>query len=544
MKSARLAVLVAILHASAYAQVQTVLTEDGLGLHLTPEGRVLCLGVDGRTIAAPDTPGGLIIADLEAEPPAEANLIRNPSVETDADDDGAPDGWTLATDWTWDRTTAHSGTSSLRVTVPPGPAVRSSGSLVLARFPVEPGRRYVYSFWAKTKDAGGRYPSCTYIRQYDADGKLCAPQTGAGTRMGTNDWFLVRREFQPTPQTRFVDIYANIYKSHGTCWYDDFRIIPADASERTVDLVLHPRDGTLLGKGASQDIDVQTVFREEPDRIRIDVDLKDRTKRNRRIVAGFNIPIDASGWTWWDSIHARRAIDKPEVYEWCQRCDLGQGKLSIYPFSALSGPWCGVSLGVPLDQGPRIWRVAYDHAARQLKVRFYLGLSQETEKFPGKADFSFILYRHDPRWGLRATAKRFYGFYPEHFVKRFPFEAYLNYASMEYVTSDGNLNARGDVLVDAADFGESIPLFTHMHGGYACDFWPTDRTDAPTDDEVREFLKMLAAEIGEPKNSYTPPSQILKQITHDPHGKIRFHRKDCLKAGARYARPNSGGWFF
>ena len=63
---------------------------------------------------------------------------------------------------------------------------------------------------------------------------------------------------------------------------------------------------------------------------------------------------------------------------------------------------------------------------------------------------------------------------------------------------NGNMRCRGDVVQDAADFGESIPLFAHMHGGYACDFWPTDRTDAPSDEEVREFLKTnpdIAGEI-------------------------------------------------
>jgi hypothetical protein len=49
-----------------------------------------------------------------------------------------------------------------------------------------------------------------------------------------------------------------------------------------------------------------------------------------------------------------------------------------------------------------------------------LGLTAATAKFQNRADFSFEIYRCDPRWGLRSAAERYYRLFPQLFEKRMP----------------------------------------------------------------------------------------------------------------------------
>jgi hypothetical protein len=181
---------------------------------------------------------------------------------------------------------------------------------------------------------------------------------------------------------------------------------------------------------------------------------------------------------------------------------------------------------------------------------FYLGLSPETAKFPGQASFSLVIYRHDPQWGMRAAAKRFYDFYPEHFVKRSPYEAYLNYVGLEEQAPDGKLILRGSGgpkpadLEDGTDFGEAIPNAVGMNFCYRSYFSLTNDPKQPTDDQVRAFLEARANEVGDhPPDGFNAPGHMLKQITHDEEGQIRFHQCTWKLPGETYGSKTGTGWF-
>ena len=133
---------------------------------------------------------------------------------------------------------------------------------------------------------------------------------------------------------------------------------------------------------------------------------------------------------------------------------------------AVSGPDAGLSLALPLDQGPRVFLLQHDQARRETSLTFYLGLAKDAGHHPSRAPFAFVLYAHDPVWGMRSAMETYYRLFPESFVKRPTFEGYLNYVNMErYDPANHQLvvNSR-DAVDDASDFGEGYKFLWHLHG--------------------------------------------------------------------------------
>ena len=524
-----------------------VRTDDGLALNLTEHGWVSAISVNGKPLPRPgEARGGFTLLDVEAHRASlekAGNLLPNGSFELDEDGNNLPDGWEARKadgKWSWDTAVARTGKHAMKVTLGQMEKPGVSGNLLPARrMPVKPQQEYRLSFWVKTENCGGKYPPTVYVRQFDAEGKMAVPQRGIGTKKGTNDWFQRAVEFRISPNTVNIDVYANIYRSHGTVWFDDFRLISLKtrAQARIVPTSLRKSDNGIGAAHLDEEAGLRLAasYLTKPGRIRVDIEVEDLRQTHRRVIVGYVIPLDASGWTWWDNICYKRRVTEPTIYRWTCRTEMGDGALSIYPFNSLGNGDVALTLGVPLDQGPRIWNAGYDHTNKQLFINFHLGISQVTTKFPGKATCSFILYRHDPVWGMRAAAKRFYEFYPQHFLKRFPFEAHMNYANLARLDSDtGAISykyGRGSKTgaEDGSDLGESIPWFVAEHGGYHGAKWPGRGPETPpTDDEVRAHLTSKG------------DARSLAQITHDHNGAIRYHRKEH---GGRYA-PKEGGWFF
>jgi hypothetical protein len=140
--------------------------------------------------------------------------------------------------------------------------------------------------------------------------------------------------------------------------------------------------------------------------------------RDRAVVVRVAVPLVAIGWTWWDDLGARRTIEAGKRYThtlpWRDGHEPG-----AYPFCAVSGPRLGLSLAVPLHE-PRLWRLAYDATRQALEVEFDLGLSPAAERLGCRADFRFLVYAHDPRWGLRDALRRYYEIFPRYTERRAP----------------------------------------------------------------------------------------------------------------------------
>jgi hypothetical protein len=183
----------------------------------------------------------------------------------------------------------------------------------------------------------------------------------------------------------------------------------------------HPTRGGLAWSYDGAKLTLSVDIQETPGYLRFHGKLKDTSGKDRALIVAFTLPINAWGWTWWDDPDRVRRVTHGVRYT--SYSFLGEKRdipISRLPFATLADPASntGLALAVP-QHHPRISRFSCD-ADRGYRVEFNLGLSAATRKFPGEADFTFLVYPCDAVWGMRAAAERYYGFFPELFTKRVP----------------------------------------------------------------------------------------------------------------------------
>lgn len=166
-----------------------------------------------------------------------------------------------------------------------------------------------------------------------------------------------------------------------------------------------------------QDLHIDQTVTAEDGRLVVDIALQDTSDplTDRAIQLFWTLPIAAEGQWWWDDIDTWRQIASSTLYR--NTFDHNRHPVSFYPFSSVTGADFGLSLAVPQDI-PTPQRFEYDTAIGLSSV-WEIGLSPVTTKIGlGQATASLVVLHHDPAWGFRAAADRYYELFPEYFVKR------------------------------------------------------------------------------------------------------------------------------
>ncbi len=101
--------------------------------------------------------------------------------------------------------------------------------------------------------------------------------------------------------------------------------------------------------------------------------------------------LDLTGWTWFTDAEEREPIEPGRNYRYTYKCVSGIGACSIYPWSALTGAEAGLSLALPLSQGPRVFVTQHNQSAPETSVTFFFGLVKDAGNHPSRAPFSFVL---------------------------------------------------------------------------------------------------------------------------------------------------------
>lgn len=136
---------------------------------------------------------------------------------------------------------------------------------------------------------------------------------------------------------------------------------------------------------------------------------------DRPIQLFWTLPVSAEGGQWWDDIGTQRQIGPGTVYR--HAFSHNRHLISVYPFSSITGDGFGLSLAVP-QREPLAQRFEYD-STTGLSCVWEIGLSPISVKIgPGRAAVSMCVFHHDPAWGFRAAASRYYELFPDYFVKR------------------------------------------------------------------------------------------------------------------------------
>ncbi|MGD9497825.1 MAG: sugar-binding protein, partial [Armatimonadota bacterium] len=472
-------------------------------------------------------PGGFALCDY-AKQPEPVNLIPNGGFEEGAQ------GWSLGAGQTIDEDIAHSGRRSVRLSIPAGEPGRSNVGVTVA---VKPNTRYRAELWIRRENVG---VTGTYVSERDDAGNLTGTATQYGRAVPAVDgvWHQQVWDLRTQPATTQLNIRGDIYNSTGTIWLDDFALYElGEGDYRPIKGSGRAEGEAVRITGALPDANLQleATLTGDEDCIRVEGLVRDSTGKDRAVGVRFSLPIDAEGWTWWGDAEDREAVAAGGVYRRTYECKAGIGVCSIYPWSALTGPDAGLSLALPLAQGPRVFVIEHDQRQPAMQLTFYAGLCADSGNHPSRFPFSFVIYRHDPAWGMRAAMERYYELFPESFVKRPPFEGYLNYANLErFDPATHELVISNVRLDDCSDFGEGYDFIYHCHGCYDFRMVPWDDPTLPSDEVVLGLLEeMVAAEQQQPR-SYVPTAETIRKLCYSERGRISYI------GDTRYWRPHEG----
>jgi len=515
----------------------TLKTADGLSLDLTANGRVTNLRI-GQTALPLKGEGGFSIADFKNQPEP-VNLVPNVGFEE------GDKGWRLAKGQTLDTTIAHSGKTCARLEVP-GP--EPGGSNLEVFVPVKPNTRYRVGMWLRREKCGvcGAYSS-----ERDDQNKLTGKQTQTGPSIPKEDgvWLPLSWEITTEPKTTKLSLRGDIYRSTGTIWLDDFFVCEVGEG------YYEPVTGKITGAGSKlafkgslpkAGLELEATLMGDKECLRVNGVVRDTTGEDRAIGVKFALPLDIEGWRWFNDGEERETITPGPVHRYTYNCVSGLGRCSIYPWSAISGTTAGLSFALPLSQGPRVFLLQHDPKAPETSVILFFGLAKDAGNNPSRAPFSFVIYSHDPAWGMRSAMQKYYRLFPESFVKRPTYEGYLNYANLEWFDPKTHrLVAANKPVEDASDFGEGYKFLWHLHGCYDYRQVAYDDPKLPSDETVFSLMqKMVEAEKTKPK-WYTPSEESIKKIVFGPNGQISYI------GDTHYWRPHEGynhtdqpGWGF
>ena len=426
----------------------SVQTRDGLQLNFDAGGNVTELRVEQKSLPLLGRPSGFFVSDV-------ARSVQNVMPGGDfAPHAGEKDErWGLA--GAWKIVDSDGGNLARAVST----TTQGSGNVTSPRVPVVPGRGYLLTARVRTSSEAEKFCPGLYVLQHDADGNLVkAPlprgevaQIGVSVPRAAQGFVSLSKSFVAQPRTATVQVYANIYRSIGRFDLDDVRLEPLESKPTRVEGTTQAKGEAVVFMGSvpNLNLDVEATFMRHAEHIAVDGVVRDTTGRDRALRVEFRLPVDARGWNWWDDIAESRqisgstqqAIKRGPAYANSAsdaRTDFGSGRqtghagryayygpdwspgagrqVSVFPFSSVTGKGVGLSLAQRVDQ-PRFFRIFYDRATGY-SIDYNLGLAAETEKFPSSASFHFLIYRHDPNWGMRAAAQRFYDIFPEHFTVR------------------------------------------------------------------------------------------------------------------------------
>ncbi len=462
------------------------------------------------------------------------NLAPNPGFEQGA------------TGWQWDQCSSlasnvvHSGQYAAQINGSP----TSSISVQLYGVPVKPNTRYRVGAWAQI---AGAPVADIYCSQYDASGKIVTLPSAAvqsqgkmfGMNLAPGTWYPVFWEIQTRPRTACLQLRGNIYRSTGTFWLDDSLIQEVDEGQfRPCVGRIRPegRGARFLGEVSRMHVRLSAQITPVRYGIRVDGTVTDTRGVDRAVGVQFSLPINALGWTWWQDSEEHQVVDGNSLCRFTYQCESGIGECSIYPWCALSGAQAGISMSLPLEQGPQTFILQHNQQVPATSVTFYCGLTQSAGRHPGTAPFSFLLYSHDPMWGMRSAMERFYQLDPNSFRRRATRPLYLNYVDSERLDKrraklilDQRLAVSGPLV-----FGEGFDCVGTMSMSY--DFWflPTAHTNWLSDSQVVEGLQSYTP--SQELRYYGAPtlSNLLQMVAYDEHGQFRYIED------TRYWLPHEG----
>jgi len=511
--SRRFLLLIILLSAPAFAL--DLRTGDDLVISFDERGSVSSVKADGRRISPQEAAGGFYIAEYRYAP--EEERVQGGDFE-----DRLPGAVTGG--WQRDTTQAHDGGASLALLVPEG------GEYTL-QFPLEPLSTYQITFYLRSADLEGT--PILHLRRRDANGRLLGQQANFQyIGIYHPNWVRIQHTFQTLPETAEGELMLHVPRGKaGNIWVDDLSVRKLAQPE------LHPLPGQLarIKDGARfraewNNLTVEADLFGGPDGIHVSGTLQDLTGRDRAIQLAFRIPVDAEGWTWGDGLESARRIKADRTYLIPKEIGRDTNRyISKWPYASIWGNRVGLSIGNRMDR-PAVYRHLYDG---DFSIQYDFGLTGDAERLPSQAPFAFVVYRHDPAWGLRSTAKRYFTMFAEQFQVR---TAPGNVLSNRHAGRVEGLRNFGAMYADRhfGDYGlikeaedQSLVTMTYNEPWmWRSNFGGISQTQLPTFEDIitRERKDIDAWDRNDETDYHTSPRAysvraFLNSVYHDENGR-------------------------
>ena len=407
-----------------------VASGDGLKLALNKDGSVAGISDGERTLPKLDTGGGFSMRLVGEEP----NLAPNPSMEIDADGDRTPDGWRFTKGAARPQVTnsrAHSGKRSITVS---NKNVATSGTFT-TEIAVKPYRNYIAGAWFRSENVlptsawfgnppvriPDGSPAQIKVEELTRGGEVLSSYYAFGYTNSAG-WNRQSVGFKTLGKTRKLRVTGLLYEGSGRVWFDDLYVgqLISDTVRPLTSETTTGANGKLHQHADLPDehLTFDATYTPTKDYIRVDAEVTDTAKRDalatdKAFQITYTLPVDAVGWMWDDHPRKSREIT-PKVPFKLNSVQVPDP--SRYPFATIHDDKSALTIAMPLNT-PRFATSQYD-SRRGLTMTFDLGVSKAAKKLKGKATFTFLIYKSDPAWGIRAATKKYYDIHPRSFVRR------------------------------------------------------------------------------------------------------------------------------
>jgi hypothetical protein len=336
----------------------------------------------------------------------------------------------------------------------------------------------VASAWSRAAGVtGGRDSNyALYLDLAYADGTSLWGQI-ASFDVGTHDW--QRREVTVLPEKPVKSLTFNLLlRGHGgraefrdaelrtveapagACLFDGVPVIPkaAPAEGFQVRDVAAGSDFVRLDHEALG-LKLETKRNGEF----IEATLRNRTGKDRAVTLIYAVPVSGDGWRWLAGPGQSEATVAGREYMVTHGTPAGMGRLSRWPFAAISDGKHGAALGIDMEQ-PAFFRAGYNAGTHELFLAFDLGLTPEQPS----AHLRFCQFAFDPAWEFRSALARFYELFPSQFQRRvaqqglwMPFAKISKVAQWEdfgFRFKEGNDETKWDDAHDILTFRYTEPM--------------------------------------------------------------------------------------
>jgi hypothetical protein len=146
-----------------------------------------------------------------------------------------------------------------------------------------------------------------------------------------------------------------------------------------------------------------------------DVALTDLSGKDRAVTLVYSIPVTGEGWRWLANPRRSEASVAGREYLVSHPQPAGMGRISRYPFAAISDGRRGIGIGIDMDY-PALFRAAFNTGTRELFLAYDIGLVPEKPR----ARVRFCTFSFEPGLEFRGALARFYELFPQHFLCRTP----------------------------------------------------------------------------------------------------------------------------